>query len=422
MALRKQLADVPWGIDAVTATARGRPEVDIRSPRIAVIASLTSSLVNFRLELLRGLRQRGCDVYALGPDDDAETTAVLESLGVHYIRIPLARTATGPIGDLTTFAALVRIFRKIRPDIILPYTMKPIIYGGLAAKLTRVPHRFALVTGLGYVFVDRVHTLRTIALRWLSVKLYRMALKGVERVFVYNETDAAELKARAIVAEDVLTLVPGSGVDTERFAACPPPIGTPVFLMIARLLHDKGVNEFVAAAKILRMRHPQARFRLLGPFDSNPAAISRDEVDRWVAEGAIEYLGQTKDVRPHLADCSVFVLPSYREGLSRTILEAMATGRAVVTSDAPGCAEPVQHGVTGYVTPVRNIDALALAMERFIADPTLIETMGAEARRRAEERYDVHAVNETLFAGLGLDPVLPGSLDRGLPLQGAGAQ
>jgi hypothetical protein len=121
--------------------------VDIRSPRIAVIASLTSSLVNFRLELLRGLRQRGCDVYALGPDDDAETTAVLESLGVHYIRIPLARTSTGPIGDLTTFAALVRIFRKIRPDIILPYTMKPIIYGGLAAQLTRVPHRFALVTG-----------------------------------------------------------------------------------------------------------------------------------------------------------------------------------------------------------------------------------------------------------------------------------
>jgi glycosyltransferase involved in cell wall biosynthesis len=393
--------------------------VDNRSPRIAVIASLTSSLVNFRLELLRGLRQRGCDVYALGPDDDAETTAVLESLGVHYIRIPLARTETGPIEDLMTFAALARIFRKIRPDIILPYTMKPIIYAGLAARFTGVPRRFALVTGLGYVFVDRIHTLRTSALLWLSVKLYRMALRGVERVFVYNETDAAELRTRAIVSEDVLTLVPGSGVDTKRFAECPRPIGNPVFLMVARLLHDKGVKEFVAAAKILRARHPQARFKLLGPFDSNPAAISRDEVDRWVAEGAIEYLGQTKDVRPHLADCSVFVLPSYREGLSRTILEAMATGRAVVTSDAPGCAEPVKHGVTGYVTPVRNVDALAQAMERFLADATLIETMGAEARRRAVERYDVHAVNNVLFAGLGLNSALATSSDSSFPLQGA---
>ncbi|WP_457578416.1 glycosyltransferase family 4 protein [Ensifer adhaerens] len=396
-----------------------RTEKGARRLRIAVVASLTASLVNFRLELLRGLVQRGCDVYAIGPDDDTETTTLLETLGIHFIRIPMARTETGPIHDLMTLVGLARVFRKIRPDIILPYTMKPIIYGGLAARLTGVPHRFALVTGLGYVFVDRTHTVRTAALRWLSIKLYRMALKGVERVFVYNETDAAELQRRAIVAKDVLTLVPGSGVDTERFIACPPPNGTPIFLMVARLLHDKGLNEFVAAAKILRARHPETRFKLLGPFDSNPAAISRLEVDRWVAEGAIEYLGQAKDVRPHLADCSVFVLPSYREGLSRTILEAMATGRAVITSDAPGCAEPVEHGVTGYVTPVKNVAALAAAMERFIADPTLIKSMGAEARRRAEDRYNVHVVNNALFTGLGLDRVKHAEHGTSFTLQGA---
>lgn len=395
-------------------------EASGQHPRIAVVASLTSSLVNFRLELLRDLVHRGCSVYALGPDEDAETIARLESFGIRFIRIPLARTKIGPIGDLATFAALTRTFRSIRPDIVLSYTMKPIIYGGLAAQVTGVPHRFALVTGMGYVFVDRPSTLYTLALRWLSVRLYRLALRGVERVFVYNEADAAELKARAIVRGDVITLVPGSGVDTELFAAQPPPRGALTFLMIARLLRDKGVTEFVSAAKVLRARYPEVRFQLLGPFDSNPAAISRAEVDRWVADGAVEYLGQTKDVRPYLADCSVLVLPSYREGLSRTILEAMATGRAVVTSDAPGCAEPVEHGLTGYVTPVRNVAALAAAMENFISDPTLVETMGGRARRRAEDRYDVRIVNRLLVAGMGLDQAGAGNQGNSLVTQGVG--
>ena len=173
--------------------------------------------------------------------------------------------------------------------------------------------------------------------------------------------------------------------------------------MIARLLRDKGVAEYVAAAKILGSRYPQARFKLLGPFDSNPAGISRTEVEAWAKDGSIEYLGETKDVRPYLADCSVFVLPSYREGMSRTILEAMATGRAVVTSDGPGCAEPVEDGVTGFVMPVRNVEALATAMEKFVIDPSLIRDMGAAGRRRVEEYYDVRAVNRALFAGIRLD-------------------
>jgi glycosyltransferase involved in cell wall biosynthesis len=385
---------------AVTRVGSGAPA---RRPRIAVVASLTLSLVNFRLELLRGLMQRGYDVYALAPDNDTENVARLELLGIRFLRIPMKRTATGPFDDLVTLMTLWRAFRNIRPDIVLSYTMKPIIYGGLAARLTGVPRRYAMVTGLGYVFIDRGRSLRTAGLRWLSVHLYRLALRGAERVLVYNEADAAELRAHAIVNDDVLIQVPGSGVDTAHFAASPPPDGPPVFLMVARLLRDKGVAEYAAAARMLRARYPEARFQLLGPFDPNPAAISPAEVDAWVADGAIEYLGAKKDVRPFLADCSVFVLPSYREGMSRTVLEAMATGRAVVTSDAPGCAEPVEHGVTGFIAPVKNAEALAAAMEKFVTDPTLIRDMGARARLRVEDHYEVHAVNRALFAAMRLD-------------------
>ena len=195
-----------------------------RRTRVAVVASLTSSLVNFRLHLLRGLIERGCEVHAFAPEEDRETIDRLHAIGVKFTRIPMARTSASPMDDLATLLALVRAFRAFRPDIVLPYTMKPIIYGGIAARLTRVPHRFALVTGLGYVFIDRARSLRTSALRWLSVRLYRMALRGVERVFVYNEADAADLRAHAIVGDDLVARVPGSGIDTtaSRRARRPP--------------------------------------------------------------------------------------------------------------------------------------------------------------------------------------------------------
>ena len=377
------------------------------------MASLTSSLVNFRLELLRSMVRQGFDVYALAPDNDTATIARLAADGIGFIRIPMARTATSPVADLITLMALRRAFLRIRPDIVLPYTIKPIIYGGLAARLAGVPRRFAMVTGLGYIFIDRARSLHSVALRWLSVQLYRVALRGVERVFVYNEADAAELRIHAIVSADVVMQVPGSGVDTAHFAASPPPDGPPVFLTVARLLRDKGVAEYAEAARILHARYPNVRFKLLGPFDSNPAAISRVEVDTWVAAGAIEYLGETGDVRPYLAGCSVFVSPSYREGMSRTILEAMATGRAVVTSDAPGCAEPVEDGVTGFVAPVKDASALAATMEKFITNPALIREMGVQARRRVEALYEVHSVNRALLAGMQLDKTAPAGPDPG---------
>lgn len=382
--------------------------------RIVVVASLTSALVNFRFELLRGMSERGYEVIALAPDEDALTEETLAGIGVRFVRIPMTRTGLGPLADLRTLYCLWREFRRLRPDVVLPFTMKPIIYGGIAARLAGVRRRFALVTGLGYVFVERKPAWFASALRAFCAGLYRLALRGAERVFVYNEDDRAALQALGVDGARLM-LVPGSGVDTERFAWSPPSVVPLQFLMVARLLRDKGVIEYAEAARIVRARHPNVRCTLLGPFDSNPSAISATELAPWTEGGTLEYLGHTRDVRPYLTDCSVFVLPSYREGISRTILEAMATGRPIVTTDAPGCADPVEDGVTGFVVPVRDAQALSDAMERFVAEPALVERMGRASRTRVESLFDVHRINAILFEAMDLaDGALPAAATGGV--------
>ena len=361
-----------WGLDTFdsdgsTSTAPpipAKPDTarhPRRRPRIAVVASLASSLVNFRLELLRAMAQRA-DVLAIAPEPHEPTERALREIGVRFAVAPMARTGVDPRRDVVTLLALYRLFRTFKPDVVLPYTMKPIIYGCLAARLARVPRSYALCTGAGYAFTAaspgssegvRLADRRKALVRALSVPLYRLALRRANGVFAFNDADAAMFRERRLAPPSAwIRTIAGSGVDLARFSASPPPTGPPVFLMIARLLRDKGVREFVGAARRLKATHPGARCRLIGPFDSNPTAISRREVEEWVAEGAVEYGGAVDDVRPHLASCSVFVLPSYREGLSRTVLEAMASGRAVITTNGPGCAEPVRCGRTGLVVDV----------------------------------------------------------------------
>ncbi|MEP3274890.1 MAG: glycosyltransferase family 4 protein [Stappiaceae bacterium] len=371
---------------------------------IAVVASLTRSLTNFRLELLKKMVAEGHDVIAFGPEDDADTIATLNQLGVEFIRMPMARTSLNPFGDLQTLYFLWREFRRLRPDVVLPYTMKPIIYGCLAARMARVKHRFALVTGLGHVFSDPHPKGKAKIVRSISVMLYRSALVGVQKVFAYNDADQADILNHKLMSDNTpLVMVPGSGVDLELYKKSPVVSDPPVFLLIARLLRDKGIVEFVDAARMLKKRHPHARFQLLGPFDPNPAGISQGDVDAWVGEGAIEYLGETKDVRPYLANCSAYVLPSYyREGIPRTILEAMAMGRAVITADNPGCRDTVENGRNGYIVQPRQPEDLAGAMEKLIQDTQLIAQMGEASHVLASERFDVHAVNRLLLGEMGL--------------------
>jgi glycosyltransferase involved in cell wall biosynthesis len=262
-----------------------------------------------------------------------------------------------------------------------------------------------MITGLGYVYSNHVPlTPKRRLVQEVSDRLYRLALRGLKVLFVYNPDDEQEMASRGLLREvGKVVRVAGSGVDLNHYAAAALPSGPPSFLMTARLLREKGVEEYVAAARMLRARYPDIRVRLLGPFYSHPTSISRDELNGWVKEGVIEYLGATDDVRPYLADCSVFVLPSYyREGIPRTILEAMAMGRAIVTTDSSGCRETVTQDVNGILVPPRDPAALAAAMERFVRDPDLAPRMGQRSREMAEERFDVRRVNRVLLEHMDL--------------------
>jgi glycosyltransferase involved in cell wall biosynthesis len=370
--------------------------------KVLVLASYAPSLINFRGQLIADMVAAGHEVIASAPGGEPRVAEALARRGASYLPAPIARTGLNPVLDAASIARLAALLRRLAPDLLFAYTHKPVIYGSMAARLARVPRVFPMITGLGYAFTEG-RQLRRRALREITTRLYRASLRKVAGVFFQNPDDMAEFRRLAIVTErHKLVRVNGSGVDVEHFKAAPPPLEGPVFLLIARLLRDKGIGEYVEAARRLRARHPAARFRLVGALDSNPAAFSADEVARWRAEGVIDYLGEAADVRPCLAESTVYVLPSYREGTPRTVLEAMACGRAVITTDAPGCRETVTQGDNGFLVPVGDAGALAAAMERFILRPELALAMGARSRALAEQKYDVRRVNAVMLDAMGL--------------------
>jgi lipopolysaccharide/colanic/teichoic acid biosynthesis glycosyltransferase/glycosyltransferase involved in cell wall biosynthesis len=373
--------------------------------KVVLIASLSYSLTNFRGALISAILAEGHEVVACAPDDDPETAAALSAMGARYCRIPMDRTGLNPLRDLATLRRLVSLLRTEMPDVVLAYTQKPIVYGGLATRIAGGHARFyAMVSGLGHVYSD-IPGLGHALLRRLVSLLYRVAIARASAVIVFNRDDDAEMRRHHILRPDHnVVQVAGSGVDITRFSPSPAIAGPPVFLMVARLMRDKGLVEFVEAAKLVRARFPDTRFRILGPLDTNPTGITLAEIRGWEAAGDIEYLGETRSVAPHLADASVFVLPSYyREGLPRTILEAMACGKSVITTDMPGCRDAVTHGRDGFLVPPRDAPALAEAMVRFIKSPELVIRMGARARETACRRFDVNLVNAHLLGIMGLD-------------------
>ena len=371
--------------------------------RILLIAGLAESLINFRGSLIAALQARGLQVHVAAPDlpQGDPIRQQLQARGVVVHSVALRRTGTNPVADAHALWSLWRLMRRVRPDYVLGYTIKPVIYGSLAAWLAGVPRRFALVTGLGYAFQQQG---QGGALQALVQRLYALALARVHTVFFQNPDDEALFRARALVAPGARTcVVNGSGVDVAAFSVAPLPPGPPCFLLIARLLGDKGVREYAQAARRVRALHPGVRCLLVGWIDTNPDAIAQLELDAWVREGTLEFMGRLADVRPAIAACSVYVLPSYREGTPRTVLEAMAMGRAVITTDAPGCRETVANGVNGFMVPVQSADALEQAMLKFVHNPDLAARMGLRARRVAEDKYDVHKVNTVMLRAMELD-------------------
>jgi glycosyltransferase involved in cell wall biosynthesis len=370
--------------------------------KFLLIAGLAESLMNFRGPLIAALQQQGFEVHVAAPRLEASSRIrkQLESKGLTVHDMPLRRTGTNPLSDLKALLALWRLMRAIRPQFVMGYTIKPVIYGTLAARLAGVPNRFALITGLGYAFQGNGQRKN---LQTLAQHLYTIALAQAKKVFFQNPDDEKLFRQLGILRDGSVSRVAnGSGVCLEQFAAVPLPAGAPAFLLIARLLGDKGVREYAQAAARIRQHYPDAVFRLVGPLDENPDSISRNELDRWLSEGAVEYLGELSDVRSAIADSSVYVLPSYREGTPRTVLEAMAMGRPVITTDAPGCRETVVDGDNGFLVAPRSVDELEAAMCKFIENPALIAAMGSRARLVAEEKYDVRKVNAFMLREMGI--------------------
>jgi len=373
--------------------------------KFLLLASYPESLLTFRGPLLDALLAQGHNVHVGAPELRLGSPIVqkLEARGLQIHSIPMQRTGTNPLTDLVTLLHLHRLMRQIHPDCVLGYTIKPVIYGSLAAWLASVPNRFALITGLGYSFQGQDSgTDERALLRSLVQWLYGLALNHSHKVFFQNPDDQALFRSLGVLRSKTPScVVNGSGVDVAQYAVAPLPV-VPRFLLIARLLGDKGVREYVDAARRVRALHPDALFSLVGWVDENPDAIKQQELDAWVADGTVEYLGRLKDVRPAIVDCSVYVLPSYREGTPRTVLEAMAMGRPIITTDAPGCRETVVDGDNGFLVPVKAVNELAAAMLRFIEEPELAIRMGIRSRQIAEEKYDVHRVNAVMLKEMGI--------------------
>jgi glycosyltransferase involved in cell wall biosynthesis len=364
-------------------------------PAFLVVASLAESLLRFRRPLLEALHADGWAVHACAPEPTEALRDELAGIGVTLHAVPLARTGLDPLRDLAFLRALLRLVDAIGARAVLAYTIKPVVWAGIACRIRGVAF-FPLVTGLGYAFSG--NDAKRAAVRAIATLLLRTSLRGARLAFFQNRDDRDEFVRRRIVPRGLPThVVSGSGVDLDAYAPAPLP-DAPSFLMIGRLLRDKGVHEYAQAARIVRAARPDARFHLVGWIDVNPTAIAQADLRAWQDEGLLHYWGRLDDVRPAIRAARIYVLPSYREGLPRTVLEAMAMGRPVITTDAPGCRETVEPGVNGLRVPVADARALADAMLALAADPARAARMGERSVAIARERFDARTVSAQMVA------------------------
>jgi glycosyltransferase involved in cell wall biosynthesis len=373
----------------------------MRGRRLLFSVNAAWNVLHFRRPVVRALAERGYGLTVLAPADDA--VPALAAIGLRHQHLEMDTKGLNPLRDAALALRFHRHFREEAPDAILSYTIKNNIFGALAARRLGIPF-IPNVTGLGTAFLSGG------AVQRVAETLYRHAFRHLETVFFQNGEDRDLFVSRRLVEASQARLLPGSGIDLGHFAPAPPPDGPPVFLMIARLLRDKGVGEFVDAARIVRATRPEARFRLLGAIGAeNRTAVDRPTVEGWVREGVVEYLGTTGDVRPAIAAATCVVLPSYREGAPRTLIEAAAMARPLIATDVPGCRSVVDADRSGLLVRVRDSADLARACLTMIGlSPAARAAMGAAGRSKMEHEFDESVVVaaylgavDRAFAGTG---------------------
>ena len=350
--------------------------------------------------MMKSFLKHGYAVVAVGSESEKDWQDIFEREDIHYKSIPVSRNGLNPLGDFKTYHAIKKIIEEEKPEKIFCYQAKTVIYGAIAAHRLGIGEVYPLIAGLGSIF--RGQGVKNAIVRQILKREYQYALRFAKRIMFQNNDDLDCFVKERIVQQAQTVIINGSGVDTKHFTPMPFPEQM-TFLMISRLIRDKGVFEYLEAARKVRASHKDVRFLLVGPYDTNPSALHPDELRPFISDGSVEYLGELSDVRPALAQSTVYVLPSYHEGTPKTVLEAMACGRPIITTDAPGCRETVQEGVNGYLVKPKDVASLVETMDKMLtlSSQTLAE-LGAAARKIAQEKYDVGIVNDSINKIMGI--------------------
>ncbi len=363
--------------------------------KILLIGALPSSLINFRGELIKLFVSNDHQVIAMASGANNIEIESIEKLGIRYIDYSVQRNGLNPIADMKTFLNLKHVFKKEKPDLVLAYTIKPVIWGGIAARFCPNIKFYGLITGLGFAF--QKGSFKRNLLSSIATNLYRLALSKASKVIFQNPDNLQAFLDKNIIVKEQAMRVNGSGVSLEHYCRSRLPDSEPVFLTIARLLGEKGLREYVRAARLVKEKYPSVIFKIVGPDDPSPDGIPVSEVNEWNELGIIEYSGSSNDVRPFINNCHVFVLASYHEGMPRTVLEAMAIGRPILTTNVPGCKETVINGENGFLVEKANVEQLVEKMVWFIENRARWEFMANKSFELAKERYDVRKVNNDLL-------------------------
>lgn len=368
--------------------------------KIIIIGGLASSLINFRGELIKLIVRSGHEVIAMADFTSPDEVCEIEKLGCSFKPYPISRNGLNPISDARTLLHLYQAFQFEKPDIVLSYTIKPVVWGGISARLAGVSRFFGLITGLGFAFQSG--NLKRNALSSIVKRLYKFSLKNSSGIIFQNPDNLRVFLTNNIVNYNRCYQVNGSGVKLSYYKYKELPLGSVKFLAIGRLLGEKGFREYYEAASIVKQEYPGVEIQLLGPEDPSPDGISSDEIKEWQKEGCINYLGSSSDVREFINQSHICVLPSYHEGMPRTVLESMSMGRPILTTDVEGCRETVIEGVNGFLVPKQDSKALAERMIWFIENRDKWQEMGVASRKIAEDKFDVHKVNNELMKIIGL--------------------
>jgi glycosyltransferase involved in cell wall biosynthesis len=367
--------------------------------KVLILAGFSKSLIHFRKELLMRMVKNGHEVVAVGPEVDYEEE--LKEIGVKFVQLKFNRLAINPLNDLKLLIDLIRLMLMEKPDVYFGYTIKPVIYGSIAAWLAGVKKRYAMVTGLGSVFIATNKKKKYVKV--IAKMLYKIGFACDNLVFFQNNDDINELVQMNLIHKDKCYLVNGSGVNLEYYSPTPLPDEN-IFLFIGSVMGDKGVREYMEAASLVKKMKPDARCWIVGPMDNRLTGITLLEMNSYIESGCIEYLGSVEDVRPYLDQCRFYVLPSYREGTPRSVLEAMAKCRPIITTDAPGCRETVIDGVNGFLVPVKDHMTLSEKMIWMIDNPEAVKKMAIESLNIVRKKYDVHLVNKHILEKMDLEP------------------